>query len=623
MNVEEEVQQLRHQLSSLTQRVYQLEQRLLATAMREAHQMPAPTDPVSTSAPVAPPPVNYIEPPSTPPPFYSVKLESPHQSPSRMETNSLESRIGSQWLNRVGIIAVLVGVSYFLKLAIDNGWIGPGMRVLIGLAAGVALVWWSERFRRSQAVGFSYSLKAIGIGVLYLSLWASFQLYRLAPAWLVFLAMIVVTASTAAMALLQHAELLAGLALLGGYLTPVLLSTGQNNEAVLLTYLAVLSGGSVALQRFERWPRIVVGAWFGTVTLYLAWANQFYAFSVLAETTFFVTVLFAIFAAAPFLATFANSREDSHTQMFAILVAFNSIAYFAALYDMHHASGGNSLAALDAIVLAGLYFGLGTALLRREQDAPANDDVMWQVHQALSVTFLTIAIALKLNGSWLSFGWLVEAAGLYIVGARTRKEELKAFAGVVLGLALIRLLFVDSADLTNQTLIFNQRFGLYLLAIAVLAITIRLEQAHPEKAKTRIALAVILINLLAVVALCLEVNDYYQAQRASVYAVQLETKRVSTDALRSLKIEEDFAYSAVLMIYGVGLMMVGFWKRSAFLRWQAILLIGLTIAKVFLYDMSNMERVYRIASFIILGVILLAISYAYQKDWLGLQKGQN
>jgi uncharacterized membrane protein len=172
-------------------------------------------------------------------------------------------------------------------------------------------------------------------------------------------------------------------------------------------------------------------------------------------------------------------------------------------------------------------------------------------------------------------------------------------------------------------LIFNQRFGLYLLAIAVLAITIRLEQAHPEKAKTRIALAVILINLLAVVALCLEVNDYYQAKRASVYAVQLETKRVSTDALRSLKIEEDFAYSAVLMIYGVGLMMVGFWKRSAFLRWQAILLIGLTIAKVFLYDMSNLERVYRIASFIILGVILLAISYAYQKDWLGLQKGQN
>jgi uncharacterized membrane protein len=77
------------------------------------------------------------------------------------------------------------------------------------------------------------------------------------------------------------------------------------------------------------------------------------------------------------------------------------------------------------------------------------------------------------------------------------------------------------------------------------------------------------------------------------------------------------------MIYGVGLMMVGFWKRSAFLRWQAILLIGLTIAKVFLYDMSNLERVYRIASFIILGVILLAISYAYQKDWLGLQKGQN
>jgi uncharacterized membrane protein len=74
------------------------------------------------------------------------------------------------------------------------------------------------------------------------------------------------------------------------------------------------------------------------------------------------------------------------------------------------------------------------------------------------------------------------------------------------------------------------------------------------------------------------------------------------------------------MAYGVLLIWVGFWKRSEFLRWQAIVLIGITILKVFIYDTSALQRGYHILAFMILGVILLAISFAYQKDWLGLQK---
>jgi uncharacterized membrane protein len=99
---------------------------------------------------------------------------------------------------------------------------------------------------------------------------------------------------------------------------------------------------------------------------------------------------------------------------------------------------------------------------------------------------------------------------------------------------------------------------------------------------------------------------------SSVYARQV----------RSLTIARDFSYSAVWMAYGVLLICVGFWKRSEFLRWQAIVLIGITIIKVFVYDVSALQQGYRILAFMILGVILLAISFAYQKDWLGLQKSR-
>src|SRR6185312_4249198 len=117
--------------------------------------------------------------PAAPPPFLAQQ--------SATADRSLESRIGSQWFNRIGILAVLIGMAWFLKLAIDNHWIGPAGRVLIGIIAGAALIAWSERFRARGYSGFSYSLKAIGTGVLYLSLWAAYSLFHLLPAPVAFI----------------------------------------------------------------------------------------------------------------------------------------------------------------------------------------------------------------------------------------------------------------------------------------------------------------------------------------------------------------------------------------------------------------------------------------------------
>src|SRR5205085_3991018 len=139
---------------------------------------------------------------------------------AKPEQPDLEKKIGQYWLNRIGIVAVLIGVAYFLKYAFDSRWIGPGGRISIGLLIGVALVAWSERFRSRGYGIFSYSLKAIGIGALYLSLWAAFQVYHLVGSGVAFAAMGVVTAATIVLALSQDSELLALFALIGGYSTP-------------------------------------------------------------------------------------------------------------------------------------------------------------------------------------------------------------------------------------------------------------------------------------------------------------------------------------------------------------------------------------------------------------------
>ena len=128
--------------------------------------------------------------------------------------------------------------------------------------------------------------------------------------------------------------------------------------------------------------------------------------------------------------------------------------------------------------------------------------------------------------------------------------------------------------------------------------------------------ALVAVNVLALIALTREVADYY-ARQMTVYRPTLN-QWTNRDEFRRVEIERDFTYSALWMTYGAMLMVVGFLRRSAFVRWQALLLIAATIGKVFIYDVSELDRGYRIVSFIVLGVLLLAISFVYQRDWLQL-----
>jgi len=216
-------------MAALTRRIYRLEQ-LQGEA---AEQVPGAQPPSAQAQAERQPETNLSTLVTGPAAFHTppVSLAPPRQAPQPAAPRpSLEARIGGQWLNRIGIIAVLIGLSYFLKLAFENNWIGPGMQVVIGIVAGLAILFWSERFRSKGYPGFAYSLKAVSFGALYLSLWAASQYYHLVPSAVTFFGMVMVTLTATALSLRQNAELLAAFALIGGFLTPVLVSTGENSR---------------------------------------------------------------------------------------------------------------------------------------------------------------------------------------------------------------------------------------------------------------------------------------------------------------------------------------------------------------------------------------------------------
>jgi uncharacterized membrane protein len=269
-SLEEDLRELRARVQRLEHALYRqgiLSEQWTGPATT-AQPAPAPSQ-IASESPAAPAP--YVPAPPAPPLFASQHTDA------TMPQRSLESRIGSQWFNRIGILAVLIGMAWFLKFAIDNHWIGPLGRVLIGLVAGACLIAWSERFRAKGYTAFSYSLKSVGSGILYLSLWAAFSLYHLIPGPVAFFAMIAVTAFNGFLSWTQDSELLAVYAIAGGFGTPLLVSTGQNHEVALFSYMLLLDITTLILVALKPWSRLLVGAFVGTVFYAAGWTIEFYS----------------------------------------------------------------------------------------------------------------------------------------------------------------------------------------------------------------------------------------------------------------------------------------------------------------------------------------------------------
>src|SRR5713226_1841093 len=610
----DEIGALKAQVAALTARVYLLERK-----SGLAPEMPRQAVPAAQQQPPAPPPpgtmleapqAQIVHGPPPPPPQMPKPQPGLHYG-STKENADLEKKIGQYWLNRIGIVAMLIGVSYFLKYAFENNWIGPGGRIVIGLLAGIGLVLWSERFRARGYAAFSYSLKAVGIGTLYLSLWGAFQVYHLIPSAAAFVAMVIVTAATIALALSQDAELLAGFALIGGFATPVLLSTGQNHEVVLFSYVGLLDIAILAMATAKPWRRLLWGSFAGTIFLYVGWYGDYYSKDQRALTVFFAALFAAIFAAIPPVTRYERStRFPGPSITLTLLPLVNAAAFFLALYAMYQRQ--TVTLTWYALGLAAVYLGISGLFKQR---FPRQDtQFLSMLHVAIAMAFITIAIPLKLDAHWITIGCLIESAALLWITVRTQTGFLRYLAVGALVLGIFRLL-LRFDQFHTETLVFNARFATYAVAIAVLGGIVGFgKRRASEREKPFLDVALVALNLLALIALTWEASDYFDRQWMAHY----DARPGYVNYYAQLRIARDFSYSAIWLVYGAALMAIGFWKRSAFVRWQSLVLIAATIVKVFVYDVSALEKGYRILSFIALGAVLLAISFIYQRDWLKL-----
>jgi uncharacterized membrane protein len=234
------------------------------------------------------------------------------------------------------------------------------------------------------------------------------------------------------------------------------------------------------------------------------------------------------------------------------------------------------------------------------------------------VVFLTVAIPLKTHGRWLTIGWLAEGGALVWLARRAQSRLLRVLAVLCLALGLVALVTVNPA--ASTTPIFNERFGTYLFAILVcglvawLAVKAQEPAGGPENAWPTIAIgAGLAVNVLILLAMGWEIHAYWWFLRYSG----------DWNLTHDYRMYAQFTYSAFFMVFGAALLTLGFWRRAAFLRWQALVLLAVSIGKVFTVDVSELSQGYRILSFLGLGALLLGVSFVYQRDWLNLRKAEN
>jgi uncharacterized membrane protein len=297
-----------------------------------------------------------------------------------------------------------------------------------------------------------------------------------------------------------------------------------------------------------------------------------------------------------------------------ILAFVNSATYFLQAYAMISEVSHTAMAWFS-LALAAVYLVLNR--YRPRASGPDAEHNLRLMHLALAVGLVTVAIPIRLEAHWITIGWFVEAAVLLWVGGLIKSDLLNIFALTALVMGVARLLLID--NFYSTALIFNMRIAVYGIAIAVLAlVAYQASRRGDEAAKTIGMIALVSINALALISLSREVNDYYQQRMAVARPLPEFWRPDYWSQFRSLEIARNFTYSALWMAYGALLMVIGFGRKSAFVRWQALILIAFTATKVFIYDIRELDRIYRILSFVVLGILLLTISFAYQRDWFKL-----
>ena len=454
-------------IDALAAELEALKRQGLAPAARPAASVPPSVAPSAQPAPSAPAPVSFGSAPSQPAPPVAAAPPTPAAEPLAARERApgaavFEAREPAappplppspprpprappppDWFDRtsgaikswftegnvpvkIGVLVLLFGVAAALRYAAAEGYLVVPIEVRLALIAGAAMLGlgfgWHQRIVKPA---FALSLQGGAIGVLLLTVFAAYKLYGLMPPQLAFGLVVVLVAGSAMLALLQRAMWLAVLGFLGGYLAPVLISTGSGNHVALFSYYALLNAAVFAISWKQSWRLLNLIGFFFTFGVGAMWGDAYYSPEKFASVEPFLVLFFVFYIVIGLLYV---TRQTQHpkpwvdgTLVFGTpLVAFPLQA--AMLKD------DKMGLALSALLVSLLYAGLVWYLRKRK-----GERLLTEAYAALALGFATLAVPLAFSASTTASLWALEGAGASWIGLR-QKRWFPWLAGLLLQL---------------------------------------------------------------------------------------------------------------------------------------------------------------------------------------------
>jgi uncharacterized membrane protein len=534
---------------------------------------PLPAGPPVPVAPASPPPA------AAPP---KAKLRT-----------STEVAVGQKWFLGIGVFVLLLAAGFFLKYAFDEKWIGPAMQVTLGFVVGAFLFVAGEVCRRRKLRGLDIALAAVGLGVLYLSVYAANQIYALIPDPLTIFVILLVSAVGLSVAAVWDSRLLAVLAFLGGYLAPVLDTTGRFGHLLFFGCLTIINLASEGLAFLKRWTQLYfLGALFSWVLLFIFWGHLQSASSI--DAFGFIQFLFLLYSIAPFLRSLLRAGEE-RIPLIWVAVLNGWLCSWKSAELLHSAKFPLSLLTLAYGCLA-----LAVAIIVwRRGPTPART---WLLVQGM--IYFLVAWSVIFSTRWITFFWAAQCVAGYWL-AHEARDRILLRGTILLGLVtLFRFLILDlelvlgAFDLYRQTTPFTD--GLLIRWITGLAICLfLLTVAWLAFRMTKDPLQRSVFHWFEIMGLI-----------AVFGFLNVELDRFTWQFFQRAQLS---AYSVLWVFLAAVLLVAGFIWNRRFYRITAIVLLFVTVAKVLVFDTAEVAAPYRILSCAVVGGVLISFSALYYR----------
>jgi uncharacterized membrane protein len=509
------------------------------------------------------------------------RVPPPPRAPSRTKAE-WEALVGGKLLNRIGALALIFGVFFFLKYAYDKNWIPPWIRVGIALLIGASLVLGGTSSHKRGMQVFAQGLIGAGIAILYAAGYvASPNYYGVVDQKTAFLMMSVVTVVTFTLAFKYNSLAVSFLGWAGGFLTPFLLSTGHANEVGLFTYIALLDAGLLAvLARKEAWAILEPLTLAATYLIYVLWYSKYHTPSDLMVTVTFLSTFWLLFLA---LDVYRLVRPPAaHPEVRHMVAVFSAVFYYLALfelvYELHH-----QWMALATMIIGAIYL-LSVLVARRGRPR----DVSFHRFILTAVVLLVLATAIQYTGFGFKmvFFWSVEALALIGCAAYWEMRPVRNAAFALFALAFIKLFLTGGAlsysSSETFTLLANPRaLAFFTLAAAIGASVLVLGKRGPKSSRMVLELLNYAWCLLLFTLLAVETNDYF-SQHITMAAEQAKAQ---------LEFNRALVLGLVLTGYSVSLVWFGTRAHilAAVASGLAVLAIAFLIIEFRSFEFSPIE----------------------------------